>query len=65
MRYRFIIQKIELFLLVMILHSFNVNKEMYLLTELSAQLNKRGIAVLFDFNGHGDSKGSFMNSINC
>lgn len=49
----------------MIFHSSNVNKEMYLLTELSAQLNKRGIAVLFDFNGHGDSKGSSMNSINC
>ena len=47
--------------LVLILHGFNANKEMYLLTELSDQLNKRGIAtLLFDFNGHGQSEGSFL-----
>lgn len=47
--------------LVLILHGFNANKKMYLLTELSDQLNKRGIAtVLFDFNGHGKSGGSFL-----
>ncbi len=47
--------------LVIIAHGFNANKEMYLLTELSRQLNERGIAtVLFDFNGHGASEGSFL-----
>jgi len=47
--------------LVMILHGFNASKEMPLLTELSRQLGKRGIAtVLFDFNGHGQSEGSFL-----
>jgi len=47
--------------LVIIVHGFNANKEMPLLTELSDQLNQRGIAtVLFDFNGHGESEGSFL-----
>ena len=47
--------------LVIIVHGFNANKKMYLLTELSNQLNERGIAtVLFDFNGHGESEGSFL-----
>ena len=47
--------------LVIIAHGFNANKEMYLLTDLSSQLNKRGIAtLLFDFNGHGQSEGSFL-----
>lgn len=47
--------------LVIIMHGFNANKEMELLTNLSAQLNKRGIAtILFDFNGHGKSDGSFL-----
>lgn len=47
--------------LVLILHGFNANKEMYLLSELAAQLNARGIAtLLFDFNGHGQSEGSFL-----
>lgn len=47
--------------LVLILHGFNANKEMYLLTELAEQLNARGIAtLLFDFNGHGQSEGSFL-----
>ncbi|MBO4707152.1 MAG: alpha/beta fold hydrolase [Elusimicrobiaceae bacterium] len=47
--------------LVIIMHGFNANKEMYLLADLSIQLNKRGIAtLLFDFNGHGQSEGSFL-----
>ena len=47
--------------LVIIMHGFNANKEMYLLTELSRQLNEQGIAtLLFDFNGHGQSEGSFL-----
>ena len=47
--------------LVLIVHGFNASKQMYLLTELSQQLNARGIAtVLFDFNGHGESEGSFL-----
>ena len=47
--------------LVLILHGFNANKEMYLLTELAEQLHARGIATLmFDFNGHGQSEGSFL-----
>lgn len=47
--------------LVLILHGFNANKEMYLLTELAHQLNQRGIAtLLFDFNGHGESEGTFL-----
>lgn len=47
--------------LVLILHGFNANKEMDLLTELTNQLNERGIAtLLFDFNGHGESEGSFL-----
>ena len=47
--------------LVLIMHGFNASKEMPLLTELSRQLNARGIAtLLFDFNGHGQSEGSFL-----
>ena len=47
--------------LVIIAHGFNASKEMYLLTDLAAQLNERGIAtILFDFNGHGQSEGSFL-----
>ena len=47
--------------LVIIMHGFNASKEMYLLTDLAAQLNERGIAtLLFDFNGHGSSEGSFL-----
>ena len=47
--------------LVIIAHGFNASKEMYLLADLSVQLNKRGIAtLLFDFNGHGQSEGSFL-----
>ncbi len=47
--------------LVIIAHGFNANKDMSLLTDLSRQLNARGIAtLLFDFNGHGVSDGSFL-----
>lgn len=47
--------------LVIIMHGFNASKEMNLLTNLSQQLNERGIAtLLFDFNGHGKSEGSFL-----
>lgn len=47
--------------LVIIAHGFNASKEMELLTDLSAQLNARGIGtLLFDFNGHGKSEGSFL-----
>ena len=47
--------------LVIILHGFNGHKQMPLLTELARQLNERGIgAVLFDFNGQGESEGSFL-----
>ncbi|MBR2083023.1 MAG: alpha/beta hydrolase [Elusimicrobiaceae bacterium] len=51
----------QMYPLVIIMHGFNANKKMGLLTDLSAQLNKRGIAtLLFDFNGHGQSEGSFL-----
>ncbi len=47
--------------LVLILHGFNANKEMPLLTELADQLRARGVAtLLFDFNGHGQSEGEFV-----
>ncbi len=47
--------------LVLILHGFNASKDMPLLTNLSQQLNARGIAtLLFDFNGHGKSEGDFL-----
>lgn len=47
--------------LVIIAHGFNASKEMSLLTDLAAQLNEQGIAtLLFDFNGHGQSDGSFL-----
>ncbi len=47
--------------LVLIFHGFNASKEMYLLTELAQQLQAKGIGVLlFDFNGHGKSEGSFL-----
>ena len=47
--------------LVIIAHGFNASKDMYLLADLAKQLNQRGIAtLLFDFNGHGQSEGSFL-----
>lgn len=54
-------KKSKTYPLVIIMHGFNASKEMPLLTDLSAQLNERGIAaLLFDFNGHGQSEGSFL-----
>ena len=51
----------KMYPLVIIMHGFNASKEMGLLTNLSTQLNQRGIAtLLFDFNGHGQSEGSFL-----
>lgn len=47
--------------LVMILHGFNGSRKLPIFPELSKQLNARGIAtVLFDFNGQGESEGSFL-----
>ena len=47
--------------LVIILHGFNASKKMYLMADLARQLNQRGIAtILFDFNGQGQSEGSFL-----
>lgn len=47
--------------IVMIIHGFNASKDMDLLVELAKQLHKKGIAtVRFDFNGHGESEGSFL-----
>lgn len=54
-------RKSKTYPLVIIMHGFNANKEMFLLAELSRQLNEQGIAtLLFDFNGHGQSEGSFL-----
>ena len=47
--------------LVIILHGFNASKDMPLLTELAKQLHKHGVGtLLFDFNGHGESEGAFL-----
>lgn len=47
--------------IVMILHGFNASKDMPLLAELANKLNKKGIATIsFDFNGHGQSEGYFL-----
>lgn len=47
--------------LVMILHGFNASKDMPLLTDLANKLQNEGIATIrFDFNGHGQSEGSFL-----
>ena len=47
--------------LVIIMHGFNANKNMPLLTELADQLHQRGMGtLLFDFNGHGESEGAFV-----
>ena len=46
--------------LVILMHGFNANKDMFLLRVLSDELEKKGIAsVRFDFNGHGESDGNF------
>lgn len=48
--------------LVMILHGFNSSKQMTLLTAIADKLEQSGIAsIRFDFNGHGESEGSFQN----
>lgn len=53
--------KKETYPIVMIIHGFNASKDMDLLVELSKQLHKKGIATIrFDFNGHGESEGSFL-----
>ena len=47
--------------LVIICHGFTANKEHLLLTNLSDELEARGIAsIRFDFNGHGKSDGDFQ-----
>lgn len=47
--------------IVMILHGFNASKDMALLVQLADILQQRGIAsVRFDFNGHGQSEGAFL-----
>ena len=48
--------------LVMILHGFNSSKNMSLLKQIADKLEHLGIAsIRFDFNGHGQSEGSFQN----
>lgn len=48
--------------LVMILHGFNSSKQMTLLSAIADKLEQSGIAsIRFDFNGHGESEGSFQN----
>lgn len=47
--------------LVIIMHGFNGHKDMPLFPELERQLNARGMATIrFDFNGQGESEGSFL-----
>ena len=49
------------FPLVIICHGFTGNKNEKLLTNLSDDLEKVGIAsIRFDFNGHGESEGNFQ-----
>lgn len=48
--------------MVMILHGFTGTKNEKLLTTLADALESEGIAsIRFDFNGHGDSDGNFVN----
>ena len=48
--------------MVMILHGFTGNKNEKLLTTLADALEAQGIAsIRFDFNGHGESEGDFVN----
>jgi alpha/beta superfamily hydrolase/peroxiredoxin len=48
--------------LVIVCHGFTGNKDESLLTLISDSLANRGIASLrFDFNGHGQSEGDFVN----
>ena len=46
--------------MVIIMHGFTSNKDFVLLEQISASLEKNGIASIhFDFNGHGNSEGKF------
>ena len=48
--------------MVMILHGFMGNKNAKLLTTIADALEAEGIAsIRFDFNGHGESEGDFVN----
>lgn len=51
----------EKYPLVILLHGVFSNKEFPLVTALADQLQEEGIATLrFDFNGHGESDGEFV-----
>lgn len=48
--------------LVMVLHGFTSSKDDPVVVSVADELEKRGIAsVRFDFNGHGESEGDFVN----
>mgnify|MGYP002624329754 CR=1 FL=1 len=48
--------------MVMILHGFMGNKDASYFTALADALEARGVAsIRFDFNGHGESEGDFVN----
>lgn len=48
--------------LVILMHGIFSNKEFPLVTELANRLQEQGIAsIRFDFNGHGESDGEFIN----
>ncbi len=48
--------------LVIIMHGVFSNKEFQVLTEIADSLQSKGIAsIRFDFNGHGESDGEFIN----
>ena len=48
--------------MVMLLHGFTGDKYNRPLTDIADALEKKGVAsIRFDFNGHGDSEGDFIN----
>jgi pimeloyl-ACP methyl ester carboxylesterase len=48
--------------LVILMHGFMSDKNYPLLTEIADRLQENGIAsIRFDFNGHGESEGEFIN----
>ena len=48
--------------MVMLLHGFTGNKSLRPLTDIADLLESRGVAsIRFDFNGHGESEGDFVN----
>ena len=48
--------------MVMLLHGFTGNKYNRPLTDIADALEKKGVAsIRFDFNGHGESEGDFIN----